>query len=188
MSDFLRRLVLEWGDRLAANNENPSAADVGEELRLRLRVIQAARLEAATPGKVGYVYLGGPYTHDRAEVQTYRADMITSVAAQLWAANIPTMSAVTHGHTIATRLPVLGADRYYGKWLQFSYRMLESAAAFAVLTLPGWKESEGVAKEETKARDLALPIVYLDPSKGMEQHFPELRQCTLPSFPKPKTP
>ena len=68
-------------------------------------------------------------------------------------------SPIVHSHPLA----LLGLPSDWPFWAEHNRAMLERSDVLAVLTLPGWKESRGVAAEIEIATTLRLPLRYDEP-------------------------
>ncbi len=107
------------------------------------------------------IYLAQPYTHsDPAVVETrYHA-------ALLWFAHFESRypySPIVQWHNIA-REHSLPTDAQY--WLGQNYHFLDRSKALYVLTLEGWQESYGLAKEIIHAANKGLPLAQVAVDSG----------------------
>ena len=105
------------------------------------------------------VYLAAPYSHKDFAIRERRYLYTTQAANRLIRQGLLVFSPVTHGHVIA-RLG--GLDGEFAFWEEHCLSFLRHwAQALYVLTLPGWKESIGVAAELAEADNLGLPVSFI---------------------------
>lgn len=109
---------------------------------------------------LGLVYLATPYSHPDPAVRLQRFHRVNLMAARLMEKGFRIFSPISHTHPIAEAgdLPLDWAF-----WQQYDRAMLAACAAMIVYRQPGWEDSIGVAAETTLARELGLPIMYVDP-------------------------
>lgn len=111
---------------------------------------------------MSYVYLASPYTPHRGESIEARVDEACKAAASLMRSGLAVFSPIVHSHYIADHLaPEKRLDHEF--WMRQDLAILKSASQLFVLTLPGWRESKGVAREIAAARAVNIPIIYIDP-------------------------
>jgi len=93
------------------------------------------------------IYLASPYTKGSAESRMARFHAVTQVAARLIEQKNIVYSPITMTHPIdlvlATDNETLGSDF----WVNFDESFMAHCTQIVVLTLPGWRESSGVARE-----------------------------------------
>jgi hypothetical protein len=106
------------------------------------------------------VYLACPYSHPDAAVRDARFRAANVAAAALMRAGHKVFSPISHTHPIAEAgaLP-LGWDF----WEAFDRAYLDHAGLVIVLRLDGWRESRGVTAELSIARELGIPVEYINP-------------------------
>lgn len=104
-------------------------------------------------------YLAAPYSDPDPEVMEKRFQQINKVAAKLMAEGHIVFSPISHTHPIAIagNLP-----KGFGYWVKFDTAFLEVCKMVWVLKLPGWKQSVGVNAERMMARQLGIPIEYIE--------------------------
>ena len=107
------------------------------------------------------IYLACPYSHPDREVRQKRAGLATYVAAHLMENKFIVFSPITHGHAIGG---FMSAEKYtWDFWkahcLSFLHRWADE---LHVLALENWENSVGVAAELELARELDLPITFLE--------------------------
>ena len=106
------------------------------------------------------VYLATPYSHENPEVRLHRFYVVNRVAARLMSEGVHIYSPISHTHPIAEAgaLP-LGWDY----WESYDRAILSACCKMLVLRQLGWEESKGVTAEIAIAKELGLPIEYIDP-------------------------
>ncbi len=107
----------------------------------------------------GLVYLAVPYSHTNPFIREERFETVNKVAGILMSKGVVLFSPISHTHPIslAHSLPT---DWTY--WKRYDQIMLNNCSCLAVLMLDGWKESVGVAGEIEIAKDIGIPVIYLD--------------------------
>lgn len=106
------------------------------------------------------MYLASPYSHHDAVVREARFQSACMAAGRLIKAGVCVYSPIVHCHPIAVKE---GLPEGWLFWSDFARTMLEAATELCVLTLDGWDRSLGVGDEIAIARELLLPISYMDP-------------------------
>src|SRR5262245_43439720 len=93
------------------------------------------------------IYLGCPYTHTSPEIREDRFDKATTATAYLVAQKHVVFSPITMTHPVDVKLA--GRDSTLGSefWVQFDEAFMDCCARCVVLTLDGWRESKGIARE-----------------------------------------
>ena len=74
-------------------------------------------------------------------------------------------SPISHSHPIAKDA---GIDLMWSGWYEQDVAILRLCQKLYVLMIPGWDTSVGVRNEITLAKDLGMPIEYLNPNEVME--------------------
>lgn len=87
---------------------------------------------------------------------------MTKTAARLMQAGFNIFSPITHSHLIAGFGDLPTSWEY---WREFDRAYLRACRMLIVLKLPGWEQSRGVTGEIEIARELGLPIVYMEPEE-----------------------
>lgn len=108
------------------------------------------------------VYLACPYTHPSIEVREYRFRAVTRAAARLIQQGNIVFSPVTMTHPIDALLA--GSQGTLGSefWVRFDEAFMDACSELVVLTLDGWKDSEGLARELKYFKDRGRPVRYLE--------------------------
>jgi hypothetical protein len=104
------------------------------------------------------IYLASPYTHPDPVVREERFAAACAVAAQLLRFGHLVFSPICHSHPL-TRF---GLPLDWGFWERCDRQHLERCSELIVLMLPGWTSSRGVLAEIAIARELGLPVRYLE--------------------------
>jgi hypothetical protein len=104
-------------------------------------------------------YLAAPYSHRSKHVMEFRFWAINKVASKMIRDGVCVFSPISHTHPIAESggLPV---DFDY--WQRHNRAWLERCQKVVVLKLDGWTHSRGVAAEIEIARELGIPVEYLE--------------------------
>lgn len=108
----------------------------------------------------GLVYLATPYSHERMAVREHRFKVVNRVAADLMREGVHIYSPISHTHPIA-----MAGDLPKGWefWEQYDRVMLVACVKVIVLRQEGWEESKGVTAEIAIAREMGLPVEFIDP-------------------------
>ena len=111
-------------------------------------------------------YLASPYSApagtpepDAGILRDARFKAVAHVAARMMARGVLLYCPITHTHPIAMA-GELPTD--FGFWERYGRRLLLSCDSVTVLCLDGWRESEGVTAEIALARELGLPVRFVD--------------------------
>ena len=108
----------------------------------------------------GLIYLATPYSHEQPEVREQRFQVVNRVAAELMRGGMHIYSPISHTHSIAMAgdLP-----KGWDFWEQYDRVMLAACVKVIVLRQDGWDQSTGVAAEIAIAKDMGLPVEFIDP-------------------------
>lgn len=110
----------------------------------------------------GFWYLATPYrSFPRSIIEASFA--ATREAALLSDAGISVFSPIVHSHNIAYHTASI--DHSSPKWIDLDMPMVRAARGVIVCMLPGWIQSQGVARELDEAVKLGKPVVYMTPGK-----------------------
>jgi hypothetical protein len=105
------------------------------------------------------IYLSSVYSNSDPSVREERFRIACRVTAALLRAGQLIVSPIAHSHVLVEH----GLPSDWSFWERFDRTLLERCDELLVLTLPGWQESVGVQAEIQIARELNIPIRYLDP-------------------------
>lgn len=110
------------------------------------------------------IYLASPYSHPDAFVREQQFQIACRVAAELMRSGRIVYSPVAHSHPIALH----GLPTEWSYWERADRRFLEISDEVVVLTLDGWRDSEGVQMEIQIALELSKPVSYLEANRGRQ--------------------
>ena len=105
------------------------------------------------------IYLASPYTHTEPQVSERRFEMACRATAELIRGGQPTFSPIVHSHPLVR----FGLPTDWEFWQRNDREHMRCCHQVVVLTLDGWRESQGVQAEMDLAIDMDLPIRYLPP-------------------------
>lgn len=105
------------------------------------------------------IYLSAPLTDPIPHVRESRVRAATWHLARMWREGLPTYSPLTVGGQIAEYCE----DKTHEWWMSHCLPFLDRSDEMVILTLPGWKESEGVAIEVKFAQTVGIPIYTIEP-------------------------
>ena len=95
-----------------------------------------------------------------------RFQLAASHAAELMRQGRKVYSPISHTHPIAQ----YGLPKGWDFWEQYDRAILSRCTEVIVLMLHGWKESKGVTAEIEIAKELGLPVSYLEPARNHDRH------------------
>ena len=111
------------------------------------------------------IYLASPFTNDSPGLEEERFHAVCACAAELMRAGTHVFSPIAHAYPISRH----GLPGDWAYWEAYDRAMLARCDALTVLRLPGWEESTGVQAEIQIARELGLPIEFIDPIHPKEE-------------------
>ena len=84
--------------------------------------------------------------------------MVNKAAAYLMKQEYHVFSPISHSHPIALEgdLP-----KGWDYWQQYDEKILQICDEMLILTIDGWKESNGITGEIKIARELGIPVGYM---------------------------
>ena len=111
-------------------------------------------------------YLAGPYSYrgvgwtpeQNQVIEAARYQAHRKCCAELLLRGRCVYSPIVHGHNL---LPELNAWSHQ-QWLDHDFKVLRVCSSVIVLKLEGWDVSKGVKMELDYARELGLPVMYLE--------------------------
>ena len=106
------------------------------------------------------IYLASPYAHPFPSVMQWRYERMVKYANTQFRYGVKAYSPIVHNHPIAV---LGGLPRTWSFWRNFDIDMLRLATELHVIQLPGWKKSKGVTAEIHTAKQLGIPVVYIQP-------------------------
>lgn len=105
------------------------------------------------------VYLASPYSNQDATLVAARVMSARLAMVQLMQRGFLVFSPISHGHDLVA----FGMDASWEQWSRLDKTILSRCDAVFILTLPGWRESNGVRHEALIAEETGLPIALIDP-------------------------
>lgn len=110
-----------------------------------------------------YTYLASPYSDPAELVRLRRFRQVRRAAGLFVLAGVPVYSPIVHGHTVNAEIADLIPEaEAHDTWLSQCTPLVRGSAQIVVLTLEGWEDSRGVAREIGLALDLGIPVRKLD--------------------------
>lgn len=107
------------------------------------------------------IYLASPYTDSEPAVRDLRFRAACAATVSLILAGEAVFAPVVYGH----QLVQFCVPMNWSFWQRTDRELLARCDEVVVLTLDGWRESEGVQAEIEIAKELGKPIWYLDPAQ-----------------------
>lgn len=104
------------------------------------------------------IYLASPYSSPDPLIMKTRFLLAEQCTAELLKRKIWVYSPIVHCHELAHKYD-LPKDHEY--WLAYNFAMLRRCESLAILTIPGWRESKGVAEEIKFAELAGIGIDYI---------------------------
>jgi hypothetical protein len=104
------------------------------------------------------IYLASPYSHAKSVVREMRFVAACWTTVELMRRGDVVFSPIVHSHPLVAH----GLPNTWEFWSVVDRNMLSRCDALWVLMLPDWEESVGVMAEIAIARELGLPIKFLD--------------------------
>lgn len=105
------------------------------------------------------IYLATPYSDPDPDVRQRRFDVVNRVAADLMRDGLHIFSPISHTHPIAL---VGDLPKGWEFWQQYDRAIIACCCKLIVLRQPGWEDSVGVKVEIGIAREVGIPVEYLD--------------------------
>ena len=115
------------------------------------------------------IYLAAPYFYPDPDVRQWRFEAVCKVTAEMLRSGLIVFSPVVHSHP----LTLYGLPSDWQFWQSYDRTYLQACSALAVLTLDGWRESEGVANEIKTANELGIPFWTIEPQRFGIASVPE---------------
>jgi hypothetical protein len=105
----------------------------------------------------------GLYKPDTTEadkrIRQERFEKANDATDKLQQAGFAIISPISQSHPIAVQCNLKGTFDY---WQDIDYNLILRCDMVIILTLDGWKESEGVQKEIAFAKQNNIPVLYID--------------------------
>lgn len=115
-------------------------------------------------GGRGPVYLATPYSHPDKEIREQRFREVSRVAGDMMRRGEHVFSPISHTHPIAVAGNLPGEWAY---WRTYNTVMMQSCSRLVVLMQAGWRESAGVRAEIDMAREMGLPVEFMQHSSPL---------------------
>ena len=104
-------------------------------------------------------YLAVPYTHADPKIRHHRFERVNKMAARLMSQGQIIFSPISHSHPIAIEGK---ANTDWSYWVNFDTAFLKCSKKLIVLKLEGWETSTSVTCEIKIAKELGIPIEFLN--------------------------
>lgn len=105
------------------------------------------------------IYLASPYSHPDPVVRQMRSEAVCKVAGKLFRDGLMVFCPIAHSHPICVYGECSGGFDF---WEAYDRLMLSKCSALYVCCLQGWDASIGVQAEIEFAKELGLPITFVD--------------------------
>jgi len=105
------------------------------------------------------IYIASPYSHDDNAVMERRFDEVCRITGRLMAQGFIVFSPIAHTHPIAVRSAL---PRGWDYWRKFDNEFIRGSEKVIVAMMDGWKESKGVQAEISIAKELGIPVEYME--------------------------
>lgn len=107
------------------------------------------------------IYIASPYTNPDSIIRIQNYLDVTKIAADLVSVGHVAISPITYGHVLA-ECKEMPTDWEF--WMDFCLVLLNKCDKLLVCnTIPGWKNSKGVAAEIEFAKQNGIKVEYLKP-------------------------
>jgi len=103
------------------------------------------------------IYLASPYSHPNAQIREQRFHDACRTTAELMRAGHVVFSPIAHGHPICSH----GLPIDWTFWEQIDRAFIVRCEEMVVLTLDGWRDSEGVQAEIRIAMELEKTVRFI---------------------------
>ena len=104
-------------------------------------------------------YLSSPYFHPFASIRQARFEKVCRIAGKLMRDGEHIYCPIAHSHSIQ-QLFDLPHDHEF--WMRIDEEHLKRCDKLVVAMMDGWEESVGVAWEIKRARELGLPVEFME--------------------------
>jgi Domain of unknown function (DUF1937) len=105
------------------------------------------------------IYLASPYSHPDPEVREQRFQTVCKVAAKLMSKGHLIFCPIAHTHPLVIHGQLATGWEF---WDKYDRAILSKCSEFWVVCLAGWQTSVGVQAEMAIAKELNLPIRFVD--------------------------
>ena len=107
----------------------------------------------------GITYLASPYSHPSREVVAGRYVRACDAAGRLMVKGYVVFSPIAHSHSIERQMGRVNTGDF---WHTQDEPILRLCSRLVVLMLDGWRESRGIAWEIEVAKEMGIPIEYME--------------------------
>lgn len=107
----------------------------------------------------GIIYLAIPYSHPDKQVRHERFELTNKIAADLMKKGEIVFSPISHSHVIAVENDLPTSWEY---WKEHCESFVSISKEVHVIAVDGWEESTGVQSEISLAKQLNIPIKYIN--------------------------
>jgi hypothetical protein len=108
----------------------------------------------------GLVYLASPYSHVDPLVREERFHKACAAAARLMRSGCAVFSPIAHSHPVEQHFG--GVVEGLDFWMKQDVAILRHCSRLVVLRLNGWERSKGIATETALAKQLGIPVEFID--------------------------
>ena len=115
------------------------------------------------------IYIASPYSHPRAVIRNARYAKVSAYTTHLLCKGMVAYSPIVHCHHLVKNY-TLPTDINF--WRRFDIGMIRLAEELHVLTISGWKVSEGLDFEIDFAKSLYIPIKYVKEEEWLGSSTP----------------
>ena len=105
------------------------------------------------------IYLACPYMHSDPAVIEDRVRHVNKLAGALINEGFYIFSPISHSHPIAKEVDLPGDWKF---WEGYDRAIIAFCKGLYVFKLPGWEKSIGVAAEIKIAKEMGIPIEYIE--------------------------
>lgn len=109
-------------------------------------------------------YLACPYTHPSMDVRVARFEASARAAADLIHRGMFVYSPITMTHPIDLMMTAGGESMGSDYWCNFDEAFMRVCDEMIILTISGWRESTGIAREAAFFKKAGKPIRYMSMS------------------------
>ncbi len=103
------------------------------------------------------IYLSSPYSHEDEKIRKLRYDIACETTADLLTLGFLVYSPILHSAPLAESYSL---PRIWNFWERIDREMLSRCQEVLVVTVDGWRESEGVQAEIEMAKEMGIPVRY----------------------------
>lgn len=114
-------------------------------------------------------YLATPYSDKDHEVMAYRAEVSDLIYAELTKQGRIIYPPISCNHIVGIKY---GLPKDWKFWSDFDLAFVSVCSRLLVITLPGWGASIGVTDEIKKAKEMGIPIEFIDPTTYLSKLDP----------------